>query len=94
MAAGRQRISIRSCCRHLGFSKQAYYKHRQHSEDQAQRDKQIIGKVMTVRQQLPRIGTRKLYYLLKDELADDHLCVGRDKLFEILRKNKLLITRR
>jgi len=38
---------------------------------------------------MPRIGTRKLYYLLKDEL--DSLGIGRDKLFSILKANHMLI---
>ena len=38
---------------------------------------------------MPRIGTRKLYYLLEDRLKD--LGVGRDKLFAILRANQMLI---
>lgn len=38
---------------------------------------------------MPRIGTRKLYYLLKEDLQK--LNVGRDKLFTILRANRLLI---
>jgi transposase InsO family protein len=35
---------------------------------------------------MPRIGTRKLYYLLGNDLP-----VGRDKLFKLLRANNLLI---
>jgi len=38
---------------------------------------------------MPRIGTRKLHYILKSEVE-----VGRDKLFEILRKEEMLITKR
>jgi len=38
---------------------------------------------------MPKIGTRKLYYLLEDELKE--LKVGRDKLFKILKANQLLI---
>ena len=94
MATERKRISIRSCCRHLGFSKQAYYQFRHHREDQAERDRQIIGKVLTVRRHLPRLGTRKLYYLLKDEFVEAHISVGRDKLFEVLRAKQMLITKR
>ena len=36
---------------------------------------------------MPRIGTRKLYYILKDPLQELH--VGRDKLFAILKANHL-----
>lgn len=45
--------------------------------------------VENIRYQLPRIGVRKLQYLLKDELSE--LKVGSDKLFDILRANHLLI---
>lgn len=38
---------------------------------------------------MPRIGTRKLYYLLEDKLQK--LGVGRDLLFRILKANHLLI---
>ena len=38
---------------------------------------------------MPKLGGRKLYYLLKDELSI--LKVGRDKLFRILRANHMLI---
>jgi transposase InsO family protein len=38
---------------------------------------------------MPKLGTRKLYYLLKDKLSA--LNVGRDKLFRILRANHMLI---
>jgi transposase InsO family protein len=38
---------------------------------------------------MPKIGTRKLYYLLEDDLSQ--LNVGRDKLFRILRANHMLI---
>ena len=38
---------------------------------------------------MPRIGTRKLYYLLADKLT--LMKIGRDKFFNILRANHLLI---
>lgn len=39
--------------------------------------------------ELPRIGTRKLYHMLHQPLREKK--VGRDKLFDILRANRLLI---
>jgi len=39
--------------------------------------------------QMPRLGTRKLYSLLKNDLKT--LGVGRDQLFSILKANKMLI---
>jgi len=49
----------------------------------------VIELVKSKRIIMPKIGTRKLYYLLKEYLKE--LGVGRDKLFKILRANRLLI---
>jgi len=89
LAAQRKTISIAGCCRHLGISKQAYYKSQKNQTKQKEEQENIIRKVLSVRQEQPRLGTRKLHYILKAELG-----VGRDKLFEILRKEQMLITKR
>jgi len=89
LAAQRKTISVVECCRHLGISKQAYYKVRKSREEQKEKEERIIKQVVNVRQEMPRIGTRKLHYILKSGIG-----VGRDKLFEILRKEQMLITKR
>jgi transposase InsO family protein len=48
--------------------------------------------VAGIRRSMPRIGARKLYYMLADRLQA--LKVGRDKFFEILRANHLLVQAR
>ena len=45
--------------------------------------------VQDIRLEMPRIGTRKLYHMLHLSLKEKK--VGRDKLFDILRANRLLI---
>jgi len=59
------------------------------SEKQSRADK-VISLVQEVRSSMPRIGTRKLYHLLKSPLGELH--VGRDKLFMILKANQMLVT--
>jgi len=49
----------------------------------------VIELVKQQRLLMPKIGTRKLYYLLEKKLK--FLKVGRDKLFTILKVNHLLI---
>jgi len=49
----------------------------------------VIELVKQQRLLMPKIGRRKLYYLLENELR--LLKVGRDKLFKILKANQLLI---
>lgn len=51
-------------------------------------------KVLAVRKQLPRLGTRKLYHLLAEDFKKEHIAVGRDKLFTILRNEQLLIAKK
>jgi transposase InsO family protein len=73
----------------FGYSKQAYYKSQtQHCTlvDKQQRTKDLV---LGLRRQMPRLGTRKLYHLLKSELD-----IGRDKLFKLLRVEGLLICKR
>lgn len=41
--------------------------------------------------EMPRIGTRKLYYLLKGELIDLNIKIGRDALFTYLKSENMLV---
>lgn len=44
-----------------------------------------------IRMDMPRLGTRKLYYLLKEEFGRDNIKIGRDALFAHLRTESMLI---
>jgi putative transposase len=54
----------------------------------------IVDLVHQVRRRHPRIGGKKLYKWLKEEIDKTGHKVGRDKFFDILRKRKLLVKRR
>ena len=43
---------------------------------------------------MPRIGTRKLYYMLERTLAEHKIKIGRDKLFDLLEEHGMLVRRR
>lgn len=47
---------------------------------------------MRIRGKMPRIGTRKLFYLIKNDLKALNIKMGRDVLFNFLRAEHLLIT--
>jgi putative transposase len=49
----------------------------------------VVEMVKEIRKRMHRLGTRKLYEKLRDSLEE--LGVGRDRLFEILKANHLLI---
>jgi putative transposase len=69
----------------LRYTKKAYYKHKSNRIERRKELFQIRGMVMRIRSRIPRLGTRKLYFLLKEELADRHIKIGRDVLFNFLR---------
>ena len=47
--------------------------------------------VMNKRMKMPRLGTRKLYYLLQDEIKQSGIKIGRDGLFSYLKWENMLI---
>ena len=81
--------SISSTCELLGVSRQVYYRAIKSRERRRDIASQVVELVELVRVEQPRIGTRKLYHILKSELQE--LGVGRDRLFMILKANHMLI---
>jgi putative transposase len=76
-------------CTLFGIDRQVYYrkiKRRIIKQDKAQL---VVNMVLEIRTQMPRIGAKKLYYLLGNDLKT--LKIGRDKFIDILRANHLLI---
>jgi len=78
-------------CELFGFSKQAYYKHQTYKKISDSKNLNTKESVLVLRRQMPRLGTRKLYYLLK---AEGIIHIGRDKLFSVLRQEGLLVSRK
>lgn len=73
----------------LGINRQKYYRQKWGHQKKRTRAQQVIELVERIRNEQPRIGLRKLHYLLEPELGQLH--VGRDKLNTILKANNLLI---
>ena len=71
------------------MNRQVYYRAIRSSKDKLELSRKVIDLVLSIRVSMPRLGTRKLYYLLESKLKV--LGVGRDKLFRILKANNLLI---
>lgn len=72
----------------MGYSRQAYYKQRQRAITQETLTKKVIQFVKFERMQQPRLGTRKLLFMMKYSTG---LVIGRDRLFDVLRQLRLLV---
>lgn len=82
-------VSISELCRLLGENRQKYYRNIWSERRSRKRATEVVEHVREVRAAMPRLGGRKLYHILKPWLRD--LGVGRDRLFDILRANNMLI---
>ena len=92
--ATEKEISITALCRQLGYSKQAYYKSKCNQQKELCYRSIAKQKVLSIRKLLPRVGTRKLYYMLQNEFRKEHIPIGRDKLFSLLREEQLLVIKK
>lgn len=81
--------TIAFVCGLLGVSRQYYYRSKWSTTKRQDKAKKVVDLVLDVRKQLPRTGTRKLYFKLSEALQELH--VGRDKLFSIVKANHLEI---
>ena len=84
-------MSLSHSCRLLGISRQSIY---QKELRLIKREKELIKvrkMVMEIRMDMPRLGTRKLYHLLKDNIESVGVKMGRDALFTYLKQEHLLV---
>jgi hypothetical protein len=51
----------------------------------------VLDLVTAIRREIPGLGTKKLYLLLKEPLQKRGITMGRDRLHELLRTHHLLI---
>ncbi len=76
-------------CNLFGVDRQVYYRNIKRKSAKESKAIEVVSMVLDIRKSMPRLGAKKSYHLLKDQLKP--LKIGRDKLFNILRANHLLI---
>ena len=75
------------------MSRQNYYQRRTRRQGREVAAEKVLELVRRERQEQPRLGTRKLHYMLREELAQAQVQIGRDRLFQLLGANGLLLER-
>ncbi|BAO76371.1 IS3 family transposase [Winogradskyella sp. PG-2] len=78
----------------FGLKRDAYYKYKSRADKRLKIEQQIIEIVSKRRKSLPREGVRKLKISLDKEFTKANLKVGRDTLFNVLRKHNMLTLRK
>ena len=81
-------------CGLFGRTRQAWYK-QQHAGDSTDiGDAVVLEQVRELREDMPRLGTRKLLHMLAPELQRHSIQIGRDKFFDLLGEHGMLVRRR
>lgn len=89
MREEQQKQTVAFSCSLLGINRQVYYRSIQRKRLKQDKAMAVIALIKELRIKMPRIGTRKMYHLLYESLRK--LQIGRDRFFDILRANHLLI---
>lgn len=76
-------------CTLFGVDRQVYYRKITRRRKRQSNASMVVSMVLEIRGTMPRIGAKKLYFLLRSEMKN--LKIGRDKFIDILRANHLLV---
>ena len=78
----------------FGISRQAYYK-RQNKLKKLESEREVIlDLIKPIRKRMSRVGTIKLYDMIKNDMTKNNINMGRDKLFTFLRQEKMLVKKK
>ncbi len=86
-----QGINIRILCERVGMSRQNYYAARRLRKRREIDEDMIVELVKRERKMQPRLGGRKLLHLVRSELEEACVNIGRDRFFEVLAEHDLLV---
>lgn len=88
---GGNRPSVAALCARVGMSRQNYYAARRLRQRRQIDEAMILELVRCERRLQPRLGGRKLLHLLRADMDEAGVSVGRDRFFELLAEADLLV---
>jgi transposase InsO family protein len=86
--------TIGDLCDYVDMSRQNYYAARRLRRRREIDEALIVELVRRERRMQPRLGGRKLLHLLRGDLNKAKVRIGRDRFFEVLAENDLLVARK
>ena len=89
-----QLASTEKVCNRIHLHRDAYYKCKERYLERKSVETKVVELVKTERTIQSRVGTRKLYEELRDTFHKSGIKVGRDRLFDVLRANDMLVKRK
>lgn len=84
-------MRVTCLCKGVGMSRQNYYKARK-ARQRRDVDEHLVKQLVKAERAIqPRLGGLKLHYMLREKLAGEGVNLGRDRFFEVLRSQDLLL---
>lgn len=87
-------VGLGRICRLFGITRQAYYKNIKHQKKAIAEDHITLQLISAIRKDHPRMGGRKLYFMIKEDINRLNIKIGRDALFDLLASEHLLVKQR
>lgn len=87
-------MTVQGLCEEVGLSRQAFYKGVKARSRREVDEELVLELVRRERRVQPMIGARKLLWMIGPELEEAGVSIGRDRFFELLRREELLIERK
>lgn len=84
-------LNIENVCQKFGYCRDSYYKLKGRMQIQRTNRQKALSLIQERREVLPREGGRKLYHYLRPLLTEHGIKMGRDKLFDLLRSQQMLV---
>ena len=87
-------IGLAKLCGWFGITRQAYYNYSWKAFEVVNQHHIIVDRVKEIRENHPRLGTRKLFDRLQPFFKEHQIKMGRDALFNVLYIHHLLVRKR
>ncbi len=84
-------FNVIELCKYVDMSRQNYYAARQLRQRREIDEAMVVELVKRERRMQPRLGGRKLLHLLRTDLDEAGVSIGRDRFFEVLAEHNLLV---
>ncbi len=85
---------VEKSCRLFGLTRDAFYKVEKRANMQCLQEALVLGEVCKIKEEQPKLGTEKIYSIIKPFLSEHGIKMGRDKLYDLLRAHQLLPKRK
>ena len=83
--------SVTRTCSRMRRSRQSYYKALHRKTRNLADQETLLELIRPIRERMPRIGGKKLHFMLRHKMNEKLLKIGRDRFFDWLRDKDLLI---